>query len=380
MEYISRTSSLMSEATDLELLFSFKKFPAYMGCVTSPEEDDLYLDMDWFIDQETGFIQLNKLVPLEILYGKYENHSLTVGSIWKRHHSAFASFVYKYRPDTVLELGGAHGILAENIFKIDPTIDWTILEPNPRITSELELQVIKGWFDKDFTIEKDVDCIIHSHVLEHTYDPLKFTRDIHSFLPESGRLIFSVPYLEAWLKDYSLTTLDFEHTFFLTEPYIEFILNRQGFKILEKQIYDDTHSIFYACEKVKGNSQATLNAGLYNHNKKIFMDYANYYRELVIDLNLRLTEVDLEKVYLFGGHVFSQYLIAFGLDISKVVCILDNDTQKQDKRLYGSNLYVRSPRILANEKNPIVIVKCGAYTDEIKSGIETEINSEVVFW
>jgi hypothetical protein len=84
-------------------------------------------------------------------------------------------------------------------------------------------------------------------------------------------------------------------------------------------------------------------------------------------------------VYLFGAHIFSQYLLKSGLNGSVIVNILDNDQKKQNKRLYGTNLTVESPEILRNVKNPVVILKAGFYNEEIKSDIINNINPKTTF-
>ena len=54
--------------------------------------------------------------------------------------------------------------------------------------------------------------------------------------------------------------------------------------------------------------------------------------------------------------------------------ILDNDTSKQSKRLYGTRLFVKSPKILAKENNPTVILKAGVYNSEIRKDILNNID------
>ena len=83
-------------------------------------------------------------------------------------------------------------------------------------------------------------------------------------------------------------------------------------------------------------------------------------------------------VYLFGAHVFAQYLIQMGLDVTKIVSILDNDESKQGKRLYGSNLSVESPRVLEGVESPQIILKAGVYNDEIKKDILENINATAI--
>ena len=82
---------------------------------------------------------------------------------------------------------------------------------------------------------------------------------------------------------------------------------------------------------------------------------------------------------MFGAHVFSQYLLKFGLDPKKIIFILDNDNLKQNKRLYGTKLQVRSPKVLSSYKKPIVILKVGIYKNEIKKDILKNINPKTSF-
>jgi hypothetical protein len=86
-----------------------------------------------------------------------------------------------------------------------------------------------------------------------------------------------------------------------------------------------------------------------------------------------------QPLYLFGAHIFSQHLIAFGLDTKRIVSLLDNDPNKQGKRLYGTNLMVQSPKALRGVNNPSVILKAGVYDDEIKQDILGNINSGTNF-
>ena len=84
-------------------------------------------------------------------------------------------------------------------------------------------------------------------------------------------------------------------------------------------------------------------------------------------------------VYLFGAHVFSQYLISFGLDTSNIVYLLDNDIRKEGKRLYGTSLTSKSPKILKDIPNALVILRVGVYNEEVKKDILANINPNIIF-
>ena len=379
MENIERKQDAISGLEDLEHLYTFEAFPVFMGCIEQPQEDDILADMQWVISKKSGLIQLNSLLPLDILYP--ESHgSGNVGGMWLEHHREFAQFIQKQSPNSVLEIGGAHGILSREYKKESP-IEWTILEPNPSPEEGVDAQFIKGFFDDKFTFDGEIDTFVHSHVLEHVYDPNQFIIHISDFLEEGQNLIFSLPNMEEMLKRKYTNCINFEHTIFMTEPYVEYLLSKHGFKRIDKRFFKKDHSIFYAYVKTNEVNTIEIPENLYNYNKKLYLDYVEYHNILIKDLNEKIKGVKSEQpIYLFGAHVFAQYLISFGLDTSSIVCLLDNDIKKSGKRLYGTNLLVESPRVLENVENPIVILKAGVYNDEISDQILTEINSDVIFW
>ena len=68
------------------------------------------------------------------------------------------------------------------------------------------------------------------------------------------------------------------------------------------------------------------------------------------------------------------------INIDNIICLLDNDINKQGKRLYGTDLEVGPSTLLKDYISPIVILRAGAYDAEIKSDIIQNINSDVIFW
>lgn len=376
MDLITRNQCVVTGFSDLEKLYEFPKFPVFMGCLNQPQEMDLKQDMSWCISRESGLIQLKKLLPLDVLYP--ESHgSGAIGSLWEKHHRTFANFLSTISPTSVLEIGGAHGLLACEYHKFSK-IPWTILEPNPSPVKACNARFIKGFFDENFNYTDDFDTIVHSHVFEHIYNPDNFMSHLSAFMSPSQNLVFSLPNMQVMLERKYTNCINFEHTVFLTEPYVEFLLAKHGFKISAKKYFMDDHSIFYYAVRETGVQAAPLPPNLYQSNKKLYIDYVNHHNNLIANLNQAMSEC-MQDIYLFGAHVFAQYLIEMGLNTDKLVCILDNDPNKQGKRLYGTSLYVASPEILHDKCNPVVILNAGVYNHEIKTQILSTINSNTIF-
>jgi len=373
--YIERKKSVLTGQESLELLYSLKNFPVFMGCVDEVSDEDIVADMDWYICRDTGMIQLKKLIPLEVLY--LNQHNEGCGSVWREHYSAFSKFLQVYAPKNILEIGGAHGLIAKDYLKVIPETNWTIIEPNPTIVDDPRIKVIKKWFDNKFIFDGRIEAIVHSHVLEHTFNPAEFITNVAKFLESGQKHIFTFPNMFEQLSRKYTNCLNFEHTVFLTEHFTDYLLIKNGFKILRKEYFRD-HSIFYATEKI---DVVTLQppTDQYNLNKKLFLDFTNYHEKLVVELNQKIAAAK-QPVYLFGAHIFSQYLIAFGLDVTKIKGILDHGINKCGKRLYGTKFKIEHPRVLAGKGAINVILKAGAYNEEIKKDISENINNKVNFW
>ena len=361
---------------DLEPLYSFPRFPVFMGCVDQPEAADLREDMNWYISRGSGLIQLKDLIPLEVLY-QNSHGAGAVGALWERHHRALARFLRHVAPAAVLEIGGAHGILARE-FRRESRIPWTILEPNPVDTESSDVRFIPRFFDDTFELGSDIDTVVYSHVFEHIFDPDWFVRRLSQCVESGKHVVFSIPNLGRMLELKFTNFLNFEHTILLTEPYVELLLGRHGFRVVEREYFLSDHSIFYAAVRDPSAQGCALPEGLFERNRNLFEEYVHYHIGLVKELNQKLAE-STAPAFLFGAHVFSQYLIAFGLDTRRIDCLLDNDPKKWTKRLYGTGLRVDSPRCLSGLKDPVVVLRAGVFNREIRDDILTNINDRTIF-
>lgn len=377
IQYSLRNKSLITRKKSLESLHSFKKFPVFIGCTNQPKTKDIYADMNFDICTETGFIQLRKLIPLDLVYkSTHSEHPSTDVGIWGEHHHEFSRFVSKYNLTKILEIGGSNGALAKRITDQNPEITIAIVEPSPTIKSAGNVTVIKDYFDENFQYKKSIDGIIHSHVLEHLLDPALSLEHINHFLPLGAKQLFSIPNLEKWLSKKFPNSLNFEHTVFLSEYFTDYLLKISGFKIIEKKYFGD-HSIFYATEKVSHKPIMKIK-NKYIPYKKMFCRLVKEYETSIKKFNKKIENFNGE-VYLFGAHIFSQFFIHFGLHEKSVLAILDNAKSKENKRLYGTKLYVKNPLFIKNKKNVAVIVRAGTYTQEIIDQLK-KINKNVVIW
>jgi 2-polyprenyl-3-methyl-5-hydroxy-6-metoxy-1,4-benzoquinol methylase len=366
IKMIKRDKSVVTGKKNLKKLYTFKKFPVFFGCVDTPAKDDLLTDMSWAIDRETGVIQLDKLVPLEILYK--EQHVDGTGPTWAKYYEDFAKYLMSQKPKSVLEIGGGAGKLAQICLDRSKKLTWMIVEPNPIIKRTDRLKVVDGFFETANVLSTNYDCISFSQLLEHIYDPMSFLESISKSMNNDSKFVFAYPNLEYWLSHKFTNALNFEHTMFLTDTLLDWMIKMAGMKIVNKSFYKN-HSVFYSVVKSTNFIKIGTPPKKYAKYKKYFEEYVDYHKKTVLSFNRQMKKYD--SVYLFGAHIFSQYLINFGLDMKRILGILDNSPLKQGRRLYGTDYIIESPEILRGKKDCAVILKVGIYRDEIYKQIKT---------
>lgn len=261
------------------------------------------------------------------------------------------------------------------------------MEPNPDPVQGCEAQYIKGFFPKDKAKLRNIqfDCIVHSNTWEHMYDPVAFLKEVKSIMKLSMYMVFSIPDFEGQLKSCFTSMMNFEHHTYLSEEYVDVLLEAFGFEILKKKKYGNCHSIFYVTRlaSVQQEEKIRLNRGMYHINKKRFQSFFDYHKNKVKSWNEEIKKYKAEKndckVYLFGAHITSQYYLAYGLEEWNISGVLDNNPDKQGKRIGGRSWFVQSTEVLETLENPIVILSNSPYREEIKEGILRDRNPGAIF-
>ena len=93
----------------------------------------------------------------------------------------------------------------------------------------------------------------------------------------------------------------------MTEPYVEYILAKYHFRVDKKYYFGDTHSIFYSCTKVDDIPLKKLPSDLYESNKNIYKEFADYYLNLIDEFNLTLSKITIRPICLF---VWGTYILS----------------------------------------------------------------------
>jgi 2-polyprenyl-3-methyl-5-hydroxy-6-metoxy-1,4-benzoquinol methylase len=365
---MDRSQCAICEFPEFKEILLLEQFPAYMGTTSKHQSDDVYKDQLWIECNQCGCLQLKNLAPLSLVY-QDNHHDAPIGKLWESHHSAFADFIKSktLNDHLFLEIGCAHGYLAELLLKDNESAQYYMIEPSPtRMPNRVTM--IKGFVENNLDLVSKQEIIIHSHVLEHLYEPRRTFLSIAQAMSMNSKMFISIPNIPKLIELRGTNSLNFEHTYLLTRSVVEYFAKSSGLEVLEIREYEQ-HSIFFCLEKIHSLNMAPNSStlALYPYSdkfKKMWEDLRYFVKEVNEDL-----KISKGSNFLFGAHIFSQGLLALGLDQNSIHGILDNSQNKQGSRLYGTNLKVFSPNLLQGIALPTVILVSSHYQDEIRKQI-----------
>lgn len=347
---------------ELKFIYRLDEMPINLACVNLYEKQQYNYDtMSFSMCSTCNTIQLDKLIPLDILY-KTSHNTTSVGKTWENYFILFINKIHGLINDKIiLEIGCPSGKIAT---KCDNYNKWYIVEPNKNNQTLFgdKIIFIEEFFDDNFVLAEKVDVIIHSHLFEHIYSPNSFLKKCRDVLNDNGEMFFGVPNMENMIDKTLFLGIFFEHTIFLNKENITFLLNKNGFEIIDIIDYEN-HSTIYHTKKVSYSNELTFEVKISNYYNEFFQ-LINTYNVFVEKCNTLISD-NLEKdIFIFGASYNTQTLLFFGLN-NNITGILDNCKEKQNKYLYGTQLIIYDPEVLVNNDNAIVILKNGYYTNEI---------------
>ena len=342
---------------ELEFIQTFKDFPIYMG-VTDKTEKELYQDMEFCSCVKCGCVQLKNLVDPHILYKN--PHNPAIGKTWELHNQSFSDYIIFTGAKNIIDIGGANMKIANMVCQSPSIESYTVCDMSAgsnQYETNSKVKISREYIEKLQTDEK-YDAAILSHTLEHFYNPVEVLLKIRKILTPDGVIVVSVPNIEQQLRDRFLNAINFEHTYYINDEYIKLMSGLVGMEIVAKKEFSKYNSFYYL-------KKSNVVENLPNDVSLARIIYKKFVEKIKNDVE-SINDIILGKsVYCFGAHIFTQMLIAFGLNTNCIKSLLDNDTNKIGKFLYGTNLLVNSPSILKKEQNPIVILRAAQYTDEI---------------
>lgn len=197
------------------------------------------------------------------------------------------------------------------------------------------------------------DVFLSFNFFEHQPDPNGMLQGIYNNLTEEGMGLITVPSLEYILEHNGYYEFIRDHLVYYTFETLEFVLNKNGFEVLEKEIVNrDTLSVIVRKKKKIDISQI-----------------AESYTRICKEINKYIDDLKKQgKTVAIWGASHQGFTLASTAHLEgKVDYIIDSAPFKQGKFAPASHIPIVSPKYAL--KNPVdaIIIMAPGYTDEIAS-------------
>lgn len=314
-------------------LYVQKQFPI---CFYGTESKDYeYTDLVWCCCESCDIVQLSSLIEPSKLYGVSHNNTFNTPT-WKEHHKQFLQFFKEnHSSKKIIEIGGGSNILSSKLNNLDYTV-LDLYDPHEKIENITYINNNCETFDYN-----NYDCVIMSHVFEHLYNPAKMVEQLNK--SNVKEIFISVPNLKSCLENSVLSFINNEHTFYFEESDL---LNLFKNYSLEHKVSFKNHSNFFHFVLKESRSKKILNYFIERENKLS---------------NIVLTK---ETFIVPSGH-FGSMIYYYNKYKDKIIGFLDNDSEKQNKYLYGTDCLTYSFDILKEYNNVDVLLHAGPYSNEL---------------
>ena len=322
--------------------------------------------------------QIKKIINRDILFEDYYYLS-SVNKKLKEHFERLAIKIKKY--NFVVDIGSNDGILLKPLKKlrvksigIDPSVNVG------KIANDRGLETYIGFFDKNI-IKKILkknnkpDLIVASSVVTHLENPIKFAKDIKSFLEKDGTLIIEIEYLQNFLKNLEFERFYFDRPFYYSANSIKELFRNVGMKLYDIEKIEPhggslrcfiknslNTKISNRCKKILNNEKQNLNLNAFKKfNKQI------YKNSKILKAQLNYFNKKGYNIIGYGAPArVSTITNVAKIDSSLIKYIIDDSPLKQNRFSPGMNIKILPRKNNINKNIDVVIVFAYEYFKDIK--------------
>ena len=227
------------------------------------------------------------------------------------------------------------------------------------------LHVTKNFAENENTVLSGApyDAFTSFNFLEHQPNPNGMLQAIYNNLTEDGVGLITVPSFEYIMDNDGFYELIRDHLAYYTFETLEFLLNKNGFVVLEQEMVNrDTISVI-----VKKRKKMNVDNLKRNHERVSIQvnDYINSYTK------------DGKKVALWGAS-HQGFTIASTTNLKeKISYIIDSADFKQGKLSPASQIPIVAPDYYFADPVDAIIIVAPGYTEEIKEIIRNKFGTKV---
>lgn len=352
----------LCHGTRLELAADFGNMPIAHRMPASADGPEDLFPFQLLVCSDCGLLQIAQPIPPELLYADF-NYNF---SSWKHepHQPDELALIARIAaPRSVLEVGCNDGrfLLALQNQGADRLLG---IEPNPcpaAIARDRGFTVVETLLTAETaaTIAAEhgtFDLVVARQVIEHIPDLDSFVAALHRLTSPDGFLFLDTPDITAALRTGDCTTLWEEHPVYFTPTTLTYLLERQGFEIVESRHYDFSGGTIALLARRRNQpaQQPALPASAE------MLSLAASFGARVEAYGRRLTTA-LARARAMGAEI-----VLYGVGVRGCTGVnalrlgpaidyaIDDQTERQGRFMPGARLEVRSPDSLNRGSGPVV--------------------------
>ena len=326
-----------------------------------------------------GLVQQTKILSKRIMDKIYETENYLCPSPEKsgmgtREILKFYNFFKKQnlKKGKILEIACYDCYLLKKMYKddwdihgCDPSIDTTnFLKNFPK------KRVKKKFFDKSIYPANSFDVIIFRNLLEHVEDLNHFLSEVSYALKDNGQIFIDVPNMKEIGKIGGFGLFFHQHLSYFTISTISKLLENNNFIVSD--YYEGRPNLFVKAKKINGEKKNRKKFSLKSNN----LENSLKVKKKVLSI---FKNKKNKKIILFGASALCTTIVNFlsVTDRKKIILVSDNDIEKFNKVLCGSNFIIKEPSILKQIDFDVILICSYFFIEEIiksivKKGVKKE--------
>ena len=311
-------------------------------------------DLNLFQCSSCGLVQLSEK-PVSY-YKEVIRASSFSDDMKKFRGEQFVSWVDKYnlKGKSILEVGCGRGeylsILKQTEVSLAHGIEYSKESVSSCINSELS--VTKGFFgDENFVLPKQkYDGFICLNFMEHWPNPNKVLAHLKKNLSEDAIGIIEVPNFDMILKQGLYSEFISDHLFYFTKDTLTFMLNYNGFEVIECSVIWHDYILSAVVRKRKRIDLSLLKSRKLN---------------VETELNSFIDKFEKKEVAIWGAGHQSLAVMSLAKLENKIRYVVDSAPFKQGKYTPATHFPIVAPIELVNNPVKAVIIIAASYSNEV---------------
>lgn len=319
-------------------------------------------DMEFEYNNKLGCISLQTPFPVSELQPRFdwitcfepEDHlDELVEKISKLQNINKKSIIgaFSFKDDTTLNR--LNNIGFKNTWRIDPELDLKISEKIFSIET-LQDHFNKNVYKNILLNHQKCDIFIARHVIEHSYDIIKFLNNSSDLINDNGYLILELPDCERAMIAGDCTILWEEHINYFTESSFKKFINRFNFEIIfwENFKYPLENSITVILKKASPELSILKKTKKDQEQKKLFEVFKErmFYTKSTIRSVLENFKKKIGPIALLGaGHLSSAFLSINEID-DIIEYVIDDNKNKDNMYMPNGRLKILNSDNLDSSK------------------------------